>query len=164
MKVNYNHITPVAQQDDYSCWAASLSFWKHAVFNQKKPQQQIIDKYNHLSDDDGSMGEEAIVEIMADNNMYPTLADPARLFTPQEVKSQLEQWGPLYVAYKSTRQRFKHVVVIHGIVDVDTVNPRVWVMDPGCIDRTDASKYHGRNKLKGLGEYNWFDKVIYGMK
>lgn len=161
---NYNHIAPVAQQDDYSCWAASLQFWYKAVFSIPKSQQSLIDKYNHLADEDGSMGEGGIIEIMSDNRMYPTMAEPGILFDGPEVRSQLSKWGPLYVAYKSSRTIFKHVVVIHGIVDADGMNPRVNVMDPGIIDRNDASVYWGKNRLRPLLEFNRYDKVIYGMK
>lgn len=81
IRENYNHIEPVAQQDDYSCWAASLQFWYKAVFTISKSQQSLIDKYNHLTDDDGSMGEGGIIEIMAENRMYPTMAEPAYCLT-----------------------------------------------------------------------------------
>jgi len=161
MRENYNHVQPVGQYDDYSCWAASLKFWYKAAHGVKKSQQGLIDKYNHKADDDGAMGELGLIHIMTTSRMYPSIADPAQQFTADEVRKLLRDWGPIFVAYKSSASRFKHVVVIHGIEATD-IMPRVNVMDPGAKYDHGTQKYVGQHLSKSLTEYNWFDRVIYG--
>jgi len=163
MPANFSHLSPVRQFDDYSCWAASLKFWYKAAHNKYKSQTGLLDKFNHLSDDDGSMGELGLIHIMGACNMYPSLADPASQFSGEEVRNILANYGPILVAYKSSSSRFKHVVVLHGIDEAGAM-PYVHVMDPGAHFDQGTQKYVGRHVYKKLSEYNWFDKVIYGRK
>lgn len=57
MGTAYEKIPPIGQFDDYSCWAASLSWWLKAVRGGRPAlsQSQLIEEFSQYCDDNGGM-------------------------------------------------------------------------------------------------------------
>lgn len=159
MAKNYLHVPAIGQLDPYACWAACLKWWYKATKTITKSQRKLIDKYNHLSDEFGAMGTDAIEFIIVDNGMYPFTPSRASDLTVSELQKMLG-WGPVYIAYTETSSRKKHVNVIYELLGSESL-PMVRVMEPQAVQNADWS-YKGLHQIKRLSEFNRLDTVYCG--
>jgi hypothetical protein len=156
---NYLHIDPVGQLDPFACWAACLKWWLKAKRSISKSQRSIINKYEYLTNSDGTMTYDGIEWIIVDNNMYIENHARASTFTSDAVKKLLK-FGPIFTAYTETSLQMSHVNVIYGITGSGN-SAQVSVMEPQAVQKSDWS-YKGKHLKKSLSEFNQLGEVILG--
>lgn len=66
MATDYTLFPPVGQNDNYSCWAACLSWWLTAMGKPPESQNDIIHDFNALAASDGSITPDIFRTIAAD--------------------------------------------------------------------------------------------------
>lgn len=159
MAKNYLHIKAVGQLDPFSCWAACLKWWLKATRSIKKSQRSIINKYDHMTDQDGAITYDGVEWLIVDNNMYIENHKRASTFTSSVVRDLL-RFGPIFTAYTDTILQMSHVNIIYDIEGSGN-SARLSVMEPQAVQKADWS-YQGKHEKKPLSQFNQLGEVILG--
>lgn len=166
-KKNYLHIPAIGQIDPTLCWAASLSWWLKAAKSRNIPQETLRDRHYQMWDDDGTLSDQAMKDLITDNRYGMKLHQflNATTLTSATLQQHLEK-GPVYIAYKEASSLKKHVNVILGCRDIDGT---AWVvaMEPQSQAKMDefnlpSGVYNGKHEAKKLSEFNTIGTIFMG--
>lgn len=158
----YRSISPVGQQNDMACWAASLKWWYKAAKSIDPSQDKLWERYKHLRDSQGGMTESGIEHIINENGMkcltYRNLAN----LDWYRIRDLVKSFGPIYVAFTEPGpDQKKHVNVIYDVIG-DGPWAEVGVMEPQAIDNDDGT-FTGEHQQRSLSDYNSVGATFVGV-
>ena len=166
-KKNYLHIPAIGQKDPTLCWAASLSWWMKAAKSINIAQTTLRDRHFRIWNDDGTMFDQAIMDLIRDKRYGMTFDRFANAtqFTADALQQHLD-YGPVYVAFTETSTQSKHVNVIFGLSGTGN-SAYVAVMEPQSdtiLDDTGfaTGEFIGKHEAKKLSEFNTMGSVYVG--
>jgi|WetSurSiteA1Bulk_404760.scaffolds.fasta_scaffold01967_4 hypothetical protein len=118
MPTEYTAISPIAQFDGTSCWAAALEWWARAAGRVAINQLNLISKYQQYWDSSGDSDSNPNYGTVSKSNLIQILSDPCwrmrceevrgATFSRQYVSGKL----PCYVAYFESEMGGSHAVVV----------------------------------------------------
>lgn len=169
MGKNYMHIPAVGQIDPTLCWAACLSWWLKAAKNRKIDQSVLRDRHYQLWDDDGTMSNQGMTNLICDSryNMTFDRYMIASQLTPNALQEHLD-YGPVYIAYTETSTQKQHVNVIWFMSGTGN-NRDLAVMEPEFQAINDGNglpsgRFVGKHMKKNLNQFNQSGSVFIGSK
>jgi hypothetical protein len=118
MSTDYTAISPIAQFDGTSCWAAALEWWARATGRVAIDQLTLISRYQRYWDSSGDPDTNPNYGTVSKDNLIQILSDPywrmrceevgGGLFGQRYVSGKL----PCYVAYFESEVGGSHAVVV----------------------------------------------------
>jgi len=118
MTTDYMSITPIAQFDETSCWAAALEWWAKATGRVAVSQLNLISKYQQYWDSTGDVDSNPNYGTVSKSNLMLILSDPCWRMRCEEIRgaafnqTYLNGKLPCYVAYYEQEVGGSHAVVV----------------------------------------------------
>lgn len=152
--MNYKQLHAVGQNDETTCWAASLEWWIRAHNIGNLIQDDLAGDYLLMRGDGGTLNMDGIIQLMEDPrwSMQRYVYYSGAQLNATKMKALLAS-GPVYFGYWSPKLQSNHVNVIYDISGSGS-HAKVWAMEPHAtaIGGGDSG-YRGAHKHRYLTAY-----------